>query len=413
MPQGKSPRGRFAIPPNLTPTERVCFCLNWPNDSVHFAILWGLLDELSHRYNWGEPLTADSDTLAQFYSQVIADNRACFEERLAMTNSGCGCDGEPVFRYNQDSIQEVSTDGGETWQASLTDVRMDGTILPPPLWLVVGGDNRCDGAATARINLKTLIDQVMDLAVEIGISALTAAIAAIIGILLPGVGGAIAGLIAAIVIAIVNLGSNVLQASMTTEVYDTLQCIFFCHISMDAQFDEAAWVAVKADIADQLDGNAEFLAWNFVNALGPVGLTNAARISVLIDADCDDCGCGGCDPQSIWQYNYADDSWFHPEVLENGNVRLVGNYVAATDLTAVLIRFGNIATPTCCDVDGYENPVGTLFINVTKDCEGGETSGAVFIPAGCWTEIFFRSNSGAGELEPLGCDMILGSADCT
>jgi len=68
---GKSPRGRYAIPSVVTPPSTLCLCLEWPDDPQHIAVLTGFIESLTHRYNWGEPLTAASDELAVLYAEIF------------------------------------------------------------------------------------------------------------------------------------------------------------------------------------------------------------------------------------------------------------------------------------------------------------------------------------------------------
>lgn len=53
--------------------------MTWPDDPEHFAVLWGFFESLTHRYTWGEPLTADSELLATLYAQIYDENREHFE----------------------------------------------------------------------------------------------------------------------------------------------------------------------------------------------------------------------------------------------------------------------------------------------------------------------------------------------
>lgn len=76
---GKSPRGRYAIPQVVNPPGRLCLCLEWPDDPQHIAVLTGFIESLTHRYNWGEPLQADSDVLAALYSQIFTQYREQIE----------------------------------------------------------------------------------------------------------------------------------------------------------------------------------------------------------------------------------------------------------------------------------------------------------------------------------------------
>jgi len=297
MAVGKSPRGRWAIPQNLTPAGTICWCFNLPDDPEYQAVFWGLMNDLTKRYNWGEPLTAASDTVAAYWRGIIDDNRTCFEAARDMANKGCGAEFDKVTRYNELGLLEFSVDGGLTWAEDESDPRMVGTLIPPPLWLIVGGDNRCKGAVTARLNTKLALDEIFNNGVNIGVTGLIGIIVGVICAISAGVACAVAGVAGALATIIAQVGAAILQAAMTPAVYDTFECILYCHIGLNASFTEQQWQAVKADIAIQLSGDAEFVLWNWVNMLGPAGLTNLARMSIDVIADCSGCGCSCDNPE--------------------------------------------------------------------------------------------------------------------
>ena len=72
-------REYLPIPENMTPENVICFCIFIPDDVEHIAIFWGALDALTQRYSWGKPLTADSETVADYWREIIAENRVNFE----------------------------------------------------------------------------------------------------------------------------------------------------------------------------------------------------------------------------------------------------------------------------------------------------------------------------------------------
>lgn len=76
---GTSPRGRYPIPQIVIPASNLCLCLEWPDDAEHIAVLTGFVESLTHRFSWGEPLTADSETLAVLYSHIFAQYREQIE----------------------------------------------------------------------------------------------------------------------------------------------------------------------------------------------------------------------------------------------------------------------------------------------------------------------------------------------
>ncbi len=377
------------LPINLTPAERVCFCINIPNDPEHFAAFWGALDALTHRYSWGKPLTSDSAIIATYWRGIIQDNRDCFEEVIKMANKGCGCFGVPAYRYDVNGIKQVSTDGGQTWQTDLTDPRNYGSILPPPIWLVPAGDHSCEGATVARNNIELLFDQILNVGFDIGLPAFIEAIAALFCAMSGGLACGLVQLLAGICTLLLQIGKAVIEAELTPAAYDTLKCIFFCHIEQDASFTEAGWQAVKLDITQQFTGDLEFVFWNTINALGASGLTNFARLAITVTANCDECVCECSDPVlgnignnlidrsdlgvGWWQVTLEDSE--DPENETNGRF------------------FAQILLPGCCFHHEYvavppaiEAPVGN---RLSSDCEHNIGTGNYGIN-GCMEWILFR-----------------------
>jgi len=46
------------------------------------AYFWGALQALGRRSSWGKPLTADSETVAEYWAEIIQENRDYFEDAL-------------------------------------------------------------------------------------------------------------------------------------------------------------------------------------------------------------------------------------------------------------------------------------------------------------------------------------------
>lgn len=318
-------------------------------------MFWGLMDVLTKRYNWGEPLTTDSDTVAAFWRTIISDNRDCFEAARDMANKGCGSEFDAIYRYDENGLREISFDGGDTWADDTSDPRVSGTIIPPPMWFITGGDNRCKAAVTARINTKNALDEILTTGVDVGFSGLIGIIVGVICAISAGVACGIAGIAGAIATIIIQVGATVLQNSLTTEVYDQFECILFCHINSDATFLEANWQAVKQAIATDMSGDPEFVLWNWVNMLGPAGLTNIARLSIDVIADCSDCACECSDPvlgafgQNLQARPDLGTGWWQVETEFSGAPGCEPNGC----------YYAEIYVPGCCEHDAYNIVGGT------------------------------------------------------
>lgn len=217
-----------------------------------------------------------------------------------MTNRGCGCKSPTNQRITPDGYVEQSFDGGLTWFRVGTDERFNNPIFPPLVGPVVG-TIPCAGAKSGTEAMRIVIEQFTNesLAWETILGLLTLLIG-VLSVLLGPFGVAVTGVITALVWILYNFGKAAFVAHDWPAELDKYLCILFCNIEDDASFTEAGWQKVKADIVAQMAGIAETYFWNMVNSLGPVGLTNAARIFPSLAGDCSQCDCGECtDPTLV------------------------------------------------------------------------------------------------------------------
>jgi len=309
-----------------------------------------------------------------------------------MSNRGCGCN-ESVTRFNADGIKQVSSDNGATWQSDLTDGRVYGNILPPPLWLVLDptGDHRCEGAHTCQINMKNATDEILA-GVPTAVAEIATIIVSIICYATAGTACAIAGIVEGLVGLIVLITVEGLQTALTQTVWDDVGCILFCHIQDDATFTEAGWQAVKSEIAAKYQGDAGAWLYTMVNIVGPAGLTNMARVSVTASADCSDCACGCDEPElgtiganlqhrpdlspNLWQVTTEDN--MNPDDETNGR------------------WFAEILLPSCCWLESWSVSAGATVTPVGNrlswDCQDNQGTGD-FGVHGCMKKILFRAYS--------------------
>jgi len=374
---GKSPRGRWKIPETRTPDGRICWCINWPDDPEHTAILWGMLEDLTRRYNWGEPLTEDSQTVAEYYRQIVDENRACFEAARAMGNRGCGSDVPDQTRINENGLIEVSFDDGQTWSVTDADPRFNSPIFPP-LFGPPGPDLRCSGALSGREFMRLSVEYIAtNTALWQNIFALIAGLIGMLSSLFPIVGTIVVGIITAIAMAIFAFGRAAFEAAMTSTVLDTYKCILFCNIEDDASFTSAGWQGVKQDVVSQLDGIPEAFFWNMTNSLGPVGLTNACRSFPGLAGSCSTCGC---------QESCTDIWVIEGDVVSDDGETIIINsvFVPERNRHEIAWEFGlpNIGGG-CCYIQTAFVSGGWMPGNVWYDCEGN----TVFNPlvgGQCW-----------------------------
>lgn len=310
-------RPPWKIPAVIDPPERRCIQINVPDDPEHIAILWGVLRGLSDWQRWERESTKSGTLVAQVWSKVVYAIDWSGEECM-------GCCPQPTNRrYNSAGQLEVSYDNGANWVVDPSlDSRFSG-IIAPPVEGEDGADKACAGAASAEEYVKqNLIDALQDGAAYADLNAAAVGLIALLGV--TGIGLLIAGFAAAVFLA----GVTVVQAAFTSEVWTTFRCILYCHISPDASFTEGQWNAVKHDILDQFTGVVSAILYNWVNSVGPVGLTNSARSHFVAAADCSSCECEpvGCNDKWTVQFGtflgVFDDHLRFESIVESGTSKI-------------------------------------------------------------------------------------------
>jgi hypothetical protein len=270
-------RPPWEIPDVIDPPLRRCVQIMIPEDPQHIAIFWGVLRGLSDWQRWARDDEKRGTLVAQVWRKVV--------HSIDWSNMSC-CPEPTNRRYNEDGILEVSYDGGITYQpAPALDDRFSGAIQPP-IPGEDGDDKKCAAAASAEDFIKqNLIEELTEGQTYASISGAMVALIAALGVTGIGV------LVGAAAAAIFTAGVTAVQAAFTTEVWADFRCILYCRILPDGSFDETGWQLVKQEIVNHYDGIVETILWNWVNAVGLVGLTNAARSGFVATADCTSCNC--------------------------------------------------------------------------------------------------------------------------
>lgn len=388
--KGYKTTGHFKIPANLTPERRICFCIEIPDDPEHFAIFWGNFNRLGWRAMWGEPLTSDSEVVAQYWQGVNAKNRESFESALNMANNGCGCETPDLTRITADGIIEVSFDDGATWERIDEDVRFDGPIFPPLVGVPVGGV-ACAGAKSGREAFRLVRNRILSLGGSLeDIANVIAIILGALTVFLPLIGQVATLLLTALAILLITIGRAAFEAAITDATLEQFMCILFCHIRPDASFSESGWQAVKADVVQQMEGTVEGFYWNLTNTLGPAGLTNACRAFPGLAGSCDSCPCtcstpvlGDSGTNLLSRPDIGVGWWQVTTTLFNSpGCEPNGCHVAAVEVPACCLHNAYQIVPP-----GINAAPGNRF---STDCAGGSGAANYGLNA-CVTGIVFRS----------------------
>lgn len=319
-----------------------------------------------------------------------------------MATRGCGCKTPTNQRITAGGLIEQSFDGGLSWEEVTNDPRFNAPVFPP-LVGDPGPDLRCAGALSAREVTRLFVEQIATTTdIFASISQLLATIVAFLATFLPIVGTIIVIVVAALALFLISVGQAAFAAAMTSDTLDTFKCILFCRMGNDASFSEAGWQAVKLDILDQFSGIPSSVYWNYVNSLGPVGLSNISRSLPGLAGDCDECACS-CDEPIL---GAAGTNLLSRPDLGVGwwQVTTTG---PATPPTPNGDFYAQILLPACCLHNAYvlvppgvNAPPGN---RAAWDC-AGVPGFANYGLGGCQTEILFRSyTADTFEFQILDC----------
>jgi len=234
---------------------------------------------------------SDEDIDVEEIDQFVNDT----QRRLMMP---CGSDNViNLTQYTSDGHWQTSTDGGSTWSDTPSTDPRNSVPLPPPYLPPDTVDESC-----------TYADSVVNVLIEQWIHATAddenqqTVIDGIIGFL-AGIFGAVGNIPAVIVLAIaitvVAFTIAAWKAAFVTEVWDRLRCNIKDNIGADGTFTQANVDAIYARIQSEETGIVQVSLAQMVAALGPQGMTIAARKGY--GSATADCSCGeGCEDSLLW-----------------------------------------------------------------------------------------------------------------
>jgi len=395
-------RPPWKIPDVIDPPNRRCIKIEVPDDPQHIQILWGVLRGLSDWQRWEQEPSHKATLVAQVWRKVVYaidwSIMSCCPE---VTNS----------YYDENGILQVSYDGGLTYEPAPSDPRFSAP-LAPPLTSTEGDTRRCEAANNVVGYMKSTADQLIADALLWGeISGMIGAIIAIIFVLLEiGSGGALTPLLLALSAALLGTGQAAFDAAMTTDVYDSLLCIVYCHTPDNGSYTAANWQQIKAEIAAQITGIAEKFLYDTVNAMGLAGMTNASRTGLSYGGDCDSCVCSNlcADKYHIWNgIGGAAPAGTYGTILERDGdrirVQFNGNYI-----TLEVDVSGN-----CCVADHWELVSGGAAYSTAYNECGTPFTGTAFQHGVAWEGqcVELLEMQALGEDRPV-VDIFF-SAECT
>lgn len=309
-------------------SEECSYCLT----EKQVELLLGIIEPIGWRTRWwsDDDTPIDTDEIEAF--------RADIARRLMM--SCCGDEAPNKFRYTEDGTLQMSTDNGGTWEdAPNFDPRNNSTVFPPP---EISGesDAKCVAATSMAQAIKQQVSaQMTDDMTRYDIGEL---IKDWINTYIQ-TSNPFTALMTVVANQIFALVLSVLLPALTDDIYDLLQCIFFCNIADDISFSDGRVEAVRDQITSDIGGVAGVFLEHLVYLLGTVGMTNLARSQFSSTGDCDECGCGGC----IDLWNWPTSSFgVNGTVLKDG----VNNWISADAIFIGESYYWGFQSETCCSI---------------------------------------------------------------
>lgn len=260
-------------------TKECQYCLT----EKQAEILRGIVEPLAWETRWWSDTSdiIDRDAITAFRDDIV--------RRLMM--SCCGDEGI-LFRYTGDGVLQQSEDGGTTWTDAPEKDPRNNSPQFPPLPGDDGDEKKCIAATgMAQLMKEQVANQLTD---DMSRYTLEQLLKDWTGTAINSGGNIFQILLTIATNQIFALVIATLRAALTDAVFDTLKCIFFCHIKDDASFDAAGVDAVLTDIGDQIGGIATLFLQQLVNLLGVGGMTNLARAGGATTGDCSACDCNPC-----------------------------------------------------------------------------------------------------------------------
>lgn len=260
----------------VAPETSCCVCLSERSMRMILAVAdqW----HWTTRYYSDTGATIDGDLIDAWASKLEA-------QIVAGMNNCCG--GGYITRIGDNGQLEVSYDGGATWTPAPDQDPRNTSIQFPPLPDSIT-NQACAGAENATANFEAFVDQLADiLDAGGGFTLVVGAVIALASFWLSG--GTLAALIIPVMGGFISAGGSSIRAAIDSDVLEAFKCCVFSNIQSDASFTDIT--AVLDCINEDITGLANTLAWNIVNWMGPVGLTNWARTGSADGDGCDGCEC--------------------------------------------------------------------------------------------------------------------------
>lgn len=246
------------------------------------------------------------------------------------------------LRYDDttDEVQQTYDDG-VTWVDQPGQDPRHATVFQfPP---IVADDPRCQAAANMSKGIGDFLHGISGIVgTATNAESMLTVIIAGVAVFFPE--GAAIGVLAFLALdfasTILAETFTAIDAAFTSTVYDTLTCIFYCHIASDGTVSTDQLSAILADINTLIGGLVYTVLSGYFFLVGEVGLTNMGAKGDA-PADCGGCACG-------WavEWIFGDSSDLCGLTLNNGSyvgTAYEGEFISSSQVS--LVEFQTDALP--------------------------------------------------------------------
>jgi len=339
-------------------TREDLYCLTLPQSEALIAAI----EFYRYTTRWLDDDTPASDAIEQFVNDT--------QRRLMMP---CGDDNTIVLsQFTINGHYQTSNDGMTYNDKPELDPRNHVTLPPPflPPDTITPACTYADSIVNSLIN--DWINHTGE--TEDQATVLEGIISFLAGLFGLTVAGLVVGITLAIAASIVAFTVAAWKAAYTTEVWNRLRCNLRDNIGTDGSFSQTQVDAIYSRIGDEESGIVEISLQQMIAAMGPAGLTIAARSGKgLPDADCDYCDTA-CDVD-MWSIFNGDEDY--GTIIDMGaDYIIIETMPAPTTVGEDYVRMKTTGIDDCCKILTWEVVSGgTVNISVYGECGEAQTAG--------------------------------------
>jgi len=187
------------------------------------------------------------------------------------------------IRYNPSGDKVELFIDGEWKEAPGSDPRKNNT-LPPR----VTSDTKCDAAQSVADALENQINGIVT-AIDNAATVFTIA-GIILSILSFGVFAIFISIALGIADFMIGLGATAIQAALPPSAYDTIKCIFYCHMDDDGRITAEKIPVIQQEMVDQLGATGGSIINTMIDLAGFAGINGMAAVGSST-GDCTACPC--------------------------------------------------------------------------------------------------------------------------